>query len=336
MVNKKAIANSLLFAGPSGIGKSLFAEAFAAMLVGKSAENHPDIHHYRPEGKLGLHSISALRKLCEEVYFPPYEANYKVFIIHEAERMLVYSANALLKTFEEPPGNTVIILLSSAPASLIPTVISRCRSVHFRSLAQEEVEQYIQKKYHLEPEKIQSIAGLSQGSIGRAVQLLEQKEDGIRTSLFEILKQGKHANYKYLLASVENLTEKIESAKKQTEEAVKEELYKIPSENMSAFHKQALEKELEGAVSLVQTQEMHALLDMILSWYRDLHLLHLGGKTCYLINLDYESQLIQVLQRGILPLKKVIEAIEEIKLALQRSTSINICLENLFLKLNLI
>ncbi len=111
MLDKKAVGHALLFAGIDGIGKSLFAQAVAASLMleedpdGKHRSKiekgiHPDIHLYRPEGKLGLHSMQALRQMCEEVYLPPYEANCKVFIIHEADRMLSYSANALLKTLK--------------------------------------------------------------------------------------------------------------------------------------------------------------------------------------------------------------------------------------------
>ena len=120
MLSKRAIGHALLFSGPDGIGKSLFAWAFAAQLMAEydpeidharkiQSGQHPDIHIYRPEGKIGLHSIQSLRQLSQEVHLPPYEASWKVFIIHDADRMLSYSANTLLKTFEEPPPRTVII-----------------------------------------------------------------------------------------------------------------------------------------------------------------------------------------------------------------------------------
>ena len=80
-----------------------------------------------------MHSIDALRSLQKEVYLAPYEAKWKVFIIHDADRMLPTSANALLKTFEEPYKTSVIILLSSKPENL-PTLLSRCRRWHFNSL----------------------------------------------------------------------------------------------------------------------------------------------------------------------------------------------------------
>src|SRR6476659_2342029 len=79
MISKKAIGHALLFAGLEGVGKSLFAWALAAQILKEydpqkdharklAAGQHPDMHIYRPEGKLGLHSIQAMRHLSEEVY----------------------------------------------------------------------------------------------------------------------------------------------------------------------------------------------------------------------------------------------------------------------------
>ena len=115
------VGNSLLFAGPDGVGKSLFAEAFAKALISQDdpkgshrdkieSGNHPDIRVYRPEGKIGMHSLGSMRQFTEEVYQSPFEAKFKVFIIHDADRMLPASSNALLKTFEEPLQNSIIIL----------------------------------------------------------------------------------------------------------------------------------------------------------------------------------------------------------------------------------
>lgn len=97
MLAKQEMGHALLFSGPEGVGKSLFAYAFAARLIQATTRGlleeqvhklslgqHPDIHIYHPEGKLGLHSIQTMRLFSEEVYFPPFEAAWKVFIIHDA------------------------------------------------------------------------------------------------------------------------------------------------------------------------------------------------------------------------------------------------------------
>lgn len=341
MIEKQAIANSFLFAGADGIGKSLFAQALATALICQDDPegihqkkikqgNHPDIHHYRPEGKLGLHSIQSMRQLSEQVYMPAYEAQWKVFIVHDADRMLSYSANALLKTFEEPPARTVIILISHNMGSMLPTILSRCRLVRFQAIARQQIEDFLMERA---PEKGRLIAELANGSLGRAIHLLEEGEHPGRELIFKALSQ-ESLDYKSITKLVDVLAEQIEAGKKQAEVAAKEDLYKMPVENFSALQQQALEKELEGAVAMSQTQSVYALFDQVLSWYRDLHVLLLAGRREYLMNPDYESDLEQAVQRGnLLPLEHVQKTIEEARLAVQRSVSLSITLESLFLKL---
>lgn len=132
LVKSCEIPNSLLFSGPKSAHKELFAKAFAKDLLGSVQENSPDLYELQPEGKIGMHSVDSLRLFQEEVYLPPFQAKKKVFLIHEAERMLPVSANALLKTFEEPPSHSIIILLSSFAEKLLPTILSRCHTLYFR------------------------------------------------------------------------------------------------------------------------------------------------------------------------------------------------------------
>lgn len=347
MIQQKTIANSLLFAGPSGIGKSLFAQAFAAELLGQDDPegyhrrkvvegNHPDLRHYRPEGKLSLHSMESLRQLSAEVYMPPFEASWKVFIIHEADRMWSYSANALLKTFEEPPPRTVIILLSSAPSSLLPTVMSRCRALYFQPLTPHEIKDHLKKKVDLDETKLKTIARLAEGSLSRALELVEEGGGRKRKLLLDFLARGEAGTYKALTNLVGLVAEEIEAAKKEVEDTAKEEWSKVHLDNLSAQQQHHLEKELDGFVAMRFQQDVFALFGFLLSWYRDLHLLHVRGNPEFLVNADYQSELEQAIQRGtILPMEKVQSAFNEARLALERSTPFSLCLENLLLKLNL-
>ena len=126
MIASEKIPHALLFTGAKGAEK---ATAFASTLIGPPP--HPDIHEYFPEGKGNMHPIHTMRKLTEEVGFVPYQAKWKLFIIHEAEKMLPTSSNALLKTFEEPTAHTIILLLSKYPERMLPTVLSRCQKMDF-------------------------------------------------------------------------------------------------------------------------------------------------------------------------------------------------------------
>lgn len=125
---------TLLFAGPKSTEKESVAREFAASLLETSLiEGHPDFHLLQPEGKIGMHSMDSVRRCLEEAALPPFQAKKKVFLILEAERMLAYSANALLKTIEEPLSYCAIILVSAHPEKLLPTIFSRCHLLTFRA-----------------------------------------------------------------------------------------------------------------------------------------------------------------------------------------------------------
>ncbi len=331
MVTKNAIGNSLLFAGPSGVGKTRFALAFAEALLG--GPNHPDLHIYRPEGKIGLHSMESMRTFCHEVYLAPYEAKWKIFIIQDADRMLTYSANALLKTFEEPAPQSLIFLISHQPELLLPTVLSRCRTVYFKSLSDEEVSTFLQQQKQLSKEQADQIAALAQGSLGAACQLLEDAASSLRLKIVDLLKAGRFSDYAALSSACKEFAEQMENA--QDEEQLREEIYSGDLQDLSAAQKSGIAKEVEGVMRLRQSELVQQFFLHILSWYRDLCLLQTGGDSAFLIHKDNKDALHHSLERAAsLPIPEVSRAIQEAKLAFDRSGTLSLCLENLFLKLN--
>lgn len=337
MVEKQAIANSLLFAGPSGIGKSLFALAFAKNLLNVDSDHHPDIHSYRPEGKIGMHSIDSMRQFSEEVYMAPFSAAWKVFIIHDADRMLTYSANALLKTFEEPAPKSIIIFLSSNPEALLPTLLSRCRTIRFHSIPREEIVALIQSKYNKSQPEAEVIAAQSKGSVGHAFRLAEQGGDPLRTLVLSILAREKISTYTQLIEAARSISEYIEQTRQAMEEETRSSLRSGYLEGISSIQQQAMEKEIDGALAMRLAREAESVFDVILSWYRDIHLLQVGGERAYLFHPDYTTQMENILLHGnVLALEIVQKAISQARLTLERSTPLHNCMENLFLQLNLI
>lgn len=346
MVEKNAIANSLLFAGPDGVGKSLFAQAFAKQLIslndpdgaqGRKIEsgNHPDIRIYRPEGKIGMHSIDSLRHFNEEVYQSPYQAKWKIFIIEDADRMMVYSANALLKTFEEPFKQSIIILLASSPESLLPTILSRCRTIRFHALSPDDIKLVAQQQWGKSPEEAARMASLARGSLGNAFRLSQQQGDVPRDLLLKLLSRGKFTSYSELIGKTKEISEYIDQRKQHIEDALRAELLKCYVNEPTSVQQQSIDKEVDGAVAMRLAQDASALFDVIFSWYRDMHLLLVNGNRAYLLNGDMLENNEQALQRGLLlPLEVVQKAIAQAKLSLERSTPFSSCLENLFLQLN--
>lgn len=93
--------------------------------------NHPDVHWARPESKTRVVTVDQMRDLMKEIQLKPGEAEYKVAIIVAADRLNVQAANAFLKTLEEPPEKSVLILLSTQPERVLETIVSRCLRLNF-------------------------------------------------------------------------------------------------------------------------------------------------------------------------------------------------------------
>lgn len=206
-LRENRLPQTLLFAGPSGIGKSLFAKALATALLG--SDRSPDCHILAPEGKSGLYAIDTVREMIEKEHAAPFEAPGKVFILQEAHRMQPASANALLKTLEEPTHDTTILLLSHAPQEILPTILSRCVTLHFQPLVESHIMQLLQAKGHAP-----HFAKFSHGSIGRALAIAENPDlQEPRALLFQILSQK--PSYPELSLQLQKLEALIEKEKEE-------------------------------------------------------------------------------------------------------------------------
>ena len=93
--------------------------------------SHPDIYRLEAGGGSSVIKIEDIRLLKERVSIKPFQAQKKIFIIRDAERLSVAAANALLKTLEEPPAGVVLILITQSVSQLLPTVVSRCQRIRF-------------------------------------------------------------------------------------------------------------------------------------------------------------------------------------------------------------
>lgn len=175
------LAHAYLFIGPEGIGKRLMALALVRTIFCDNNNgcgdctpcrkvdhnNHPDLHLFEPDGQ--QIKIEQVRELQRQLSLRPLEAEKKVCLIDQGERMNPSAANALLKTLEEPTENSLIILLSSRPETLLPTVKSRCQQLPFSRLPQEKIEESLLNHRNLAPESAHILAALAEGSFLRAL-----------------------------------------------------------------------------------------------------------------------------------------------------------------------
>src|SRR4029450_8467555 len=145
--------HAYVLAGPEGGGKQLAARAFAAALLCKEGgcgtcrdcrlaleDRHPNEVVVEPEGR-DIHVETVRAEIWHPAYRTAPEPGRKVFVIREADRLNPAAADVLLKVLEEPPADTVLMLLSARPDELPETVLSRCHVVSFRPLSEAFVAQ---------------------------------------------------------------------------------------------------------------------------------------------------------------------------------------------------
>ena len=200
-LQQERLPHSMLFVGMEGTGKRTLAD-FIAMALNclegkldfcgqcqscrKITENcHPDVKHYEPEGQ--FIKIGQMRELSREVFFRPFEGKCRFFIVDEADKMNLESANSILKTLEEPPDSSHLILVSNQPNGLLTTVRSRCQIYRFGPLPPSDMEQVLIAKLSHSEEDLSLLSRISQGSIGRALSLDLKEYKDARQELFNLL-----------------------------------------------------------------------------------------------------------------------------------------------------
>ena len=203
---QKRTHNSYLFSGPDGIGKALTAKAFIGSLVCKNKtkefegcrecssckridlNEHPDVVWIEPEKNRSI-KIEEIRKAKETLSLKPYESPLSICVIVDAHRMTVESSNALLKLLENPPGKSVLLLITNKKELILPTVISRCSEVRFSSLPIKDVTEIICQNIEIEKKEAEFLSFFSGGSPGKALEMVEDNVPERKNEIIDLYKE---------------------------------------------------------------------------------------------------------------------------------------------------
>jgi DNA polymerase-3 subunit delta' len=152
-----------------------------------NTDHHGDVQRIRPESKMRIITMTQMRQLMDTLHLKPNDAQTKVWMISDADRMNQQSANAFLKTLEEPPENSLMILLSTQPDRLLNTILSRCLRLNFpgdsTSTMQNEHQVWLEKF-------AQQLAAKDSGMLDRykALDILFEKLTDARLNIEDTLK----------------------------------------------------------------------------------------------------------------------------------------------------
>ncbi len=246
MLGMGRVPGALLFAGGDGLGKKWFAIELARALNCRSPRGvegcgvcvsctrtgkisfpaadddeanrrliwteHGDVALVRPAKR--TITIAPIRELERETNFRPYEGRARVFIIEDADRLNEPASNALLKTLEEAQATSHIILVSSRPMSLLPTIRSRCQTIRFAPLTVREVEEYLIATKKRVGEEARLAAHLSGGRLGYALDINLDAYREQREMMFTVLESLAATNDRSRLLRV---AEELSDAKRKDE-----------------------------------------------------------------------------------------------------------------------
>lgn len=210
-VKHERLPHALLFAGPDGIGKRTVALALAAWLQCESAgddacgacascrqvaaRSHPDVRMVAVAAGKKEIGVDRVREVKRFAQLQPLRGTAKVVIIDDAHMLTVAAQNALLKTLEEPPDRSFVILVANNPDALLPTVRSRCQRLQFSPLAADTVIDLLTGRHGVDPSVAGELAVLADGSFGRALALSRSVVAGSRAQLLRQLAALRTARY---------------------------------------------------------------------------------------------------------------------------------------------
>jgi len=348
--------HAYLFTGPEGSGKRLGMRAFAAGLLCERGgcgecracrlalgERHPNMVVLEPTGPDILVGKDAsdpgtARGFARAAYLTPAEPGRKVMVVLQADRLRTEAADVLLKVLEEPPGDTVIVLLSARPNDLPETIRSRCQEIAFPPLAEAFVVATLVGE-GLPQERSRLASRLAGGNLGRARRIARDEHglafrDAVLTAAERASSgpAGALAAAEDMLAAAKEFRARLAGELEEETRPFLDERGK-PEEAFRGVVRR-IEEQHERRVRRAEREFLDAALLALAAYQRDVAVTAVGGDGDLLVNVDRAEE---IAARGTSAAEaaRAMGAVEEARAELADETNLNakLVLEHLFLRL---
>lgn len=263
---EKRLSHAYLFSGPEGIGK----KTFVLELV-NFQKNHADFFLVEREPDKKDIQISQIRNLVYQLSLKPFVADYKIAVIDQAHLMNQHSQNCLLKTLEEPKGNTILFLITEHSEVLFETILSRVQQVKFQPVSNKKIEQFLLKKGASE-KQAKEITFWCLGAPGKALEFLQNpdmllKQKKQAQELAKILKSDLAYQFQYAKTlSEKSLKQVFEAWLKHLRQSLIEKINSSVPSRISFFQSLSLQEikkiinEIEKINFLISTKNINKRL----------------------------------------------------------------------------
>jgi len=339
IINQGQPSHAYLFFGPRGSGKFDAALRFAATLCCESGgcgacptcekaarAVHPDIDIIEPVG--AFITVDQVREINRNLNLRPHESQARVFIIRGADRFNAESANAFLKSLEEPPSFVCFLLLADRLDAVLPTIVSRCQTVRFGAVPAADIEAFLLVNFSVSQVVAQAYARVSRGDLALAKALCADPELSSRRVRYlqigEKLTKGAWEG-----GAGEMAAEIMAAAAQAGDEAGQAEEESVP-EGFSVAPKKRREQDAHRRAGQAQRRELELALDFLETWLRDI-MVAAAGATDAILNRDFELELEdQALPSRLDNYRRALEVVEATRSKLSYNVDLELALQAMF------
>lgn len=349
---KDRVGNAYLFRGPEGVGKTLTANVFARALNCEGegggpcdrcpscraikSGSHPDVLFLTPSGKSRLIVIEQVREMQRAAHLRAQRGGWKVFIVEEAETMNEAAQNSLLKTLEEPPERTVLILTTSRPESLKPTIRSRCQAINFKPWPFEIMCSFLEEKAGLGKEEAYVLHYISGGRPGRALKMSEKGFFETRHLVMDTLRKGRFSSAGELVARARDWLDDLEEKSR----ALSGELERNRADwgkDLPPAQRKAWQERDEAEIAAEERSQLEMVFELVFSWFRDLFIFQRTRDERHIINRDLMPEISSGSRSWTAPrLRRMMNWVEKSRktaLTTSKRATHQLVLENLFIQI---